>query len=416
MDYLSSYISILMSPFTQKKSIEAHLPTVTVGAAGMFKGNDHFAIQGAVDYVARLGGGTVRIQPGRYRLRDTITLPDSVILQGAGHDSVLEKQPSHTTNLTDDCDGCHWFITVENAKGFEVGDGITISSINTLGAGEWQHSLHTICGVEGHRIYLDRLTKMPHWIEGEAKVTSTHSLIESRYSRNVVIRDLFLDGNKSENDLLDGNYGAAIYMRHAEGVHIHDVYIDDFNGDGISWQVCHDVRVEQCTIENITSRGLHPGTGSQRPMMFHNEISNCHDGIYWCWDVNRGIARENVVRSCAQHGITIGHRDTDNAISFNTVEDCRVAGIYFRPERTPHRTAHRTLVEGNSVTCPMDAPDALGISVVRGVHGTVLRNNTVILCGQPPENAIVVDESAVGTVEENNEVRFETPSETVASR
>jgi hypothetical protein len=400
---------------TRQKSVEALLPTVTVGTDGMFKGNDHFAIQGAIDYVARFGGGTVRVQPGHYRLGNTVTLPDSVVLQGSGQDTVLEKLPCRTTELTEDNDGCHWFISVRDTTGFAVGDGITISSINSVGGGEWHHSLHTICGIEANRIYLDRLASIPHWVEGQAKVTSIHSLIEARDSRNSVIRDLTLHGNKSQNNWLDGNYGAAIYLRNAENIHIHDVQIDNFNGDGISWQICHDVRVERCTIENMATLGLHPGTGSQRPQMYHNTIRNCHDGIYWCWDVNHGIARENVVQSCVQHGITIGHRDTDNTISFNTVEDCGGAGIFFRPERTPNRTAHRTLIEGNSVKCPADTPNALGISVVRGVHNTVLRNNTIVLCGQPSKNAIVIDESAVETIEENNTVRFQTPTVAVLS-
>jgi len=38
---------------------------VTVGATGAdFVGSDHIAIQGAVDYAAAHGGGTVRILPG----------------------------------------------------------------------------------------------------------------------------------------------------------------------------------------------------------------------------------------------------------------------------------------------------------------------------------------------------------------
>src|SRR5678815_5000978 len=33
-------------------------------------GNDHRVIQAAIDHVARLGGGTVHILPGTYRLRN----------------------------------------------------------------------------------------------------------------------------------------------------------------------------------------------------------------------------------------------------------------------------------------------------------------------------------------------------------
>ncbi len=47
--------------------------TVTVGRdkADMV-GADHRVLQAAVDYVVALGGGTVRVLPGTYRLRNAI--------------------------------------------------------------------------------------------------------------------------------------------------------------------------------------------------------------------------------------------------------------------------------------------------------------------------------------------------------
>ena len=47
--------------------------TVTVGQGrGDLQGSDQRVIQAAVDYVARLGGGTVKILPGRYRFRNAV--------------------------------------------------------------------------------------------------------------------------------------------------------------------------------------------------------------------------------------------------------------------------------------------------------------------------------------------------------
>ena len=49
--------------------------TVTVGPANAdIAGTSEKAIQAAVDYVARLGGGTVKILPGTYRLRNAVYL------------------------------------------------------------------------------------------------------------------------------------------------------------------------------------------------------------------------------------------------------------------------------------------------------------------------------------------------------
>ena len=47
--------------------------TVTVGQGrGDLQGSDQRVIQAAGDYVARVGGGTVQILPGRYRFRNAV--------------------------------------------------------------------------------------------------------------------------------------------------------------------------------------------------------------------------------------------------------------------------------------------------------------------------------------------------------
>ena len=47
--------------------------TITVGTKDAdIVGSDQRAIQAAVDHVARLGGGTVRIKAGTYRLRNAV--------------------------------------------------------------------------------------------------------------------------------------------------------------------------------------------------------------------------------------------------------------------------------------------------------------------------------------------------------
>src|SRR5262245_24200924 len=56
--------------------------------------SDHRVIQAAIDHVARLGGGTVHILPGTYRLRNALALQSKVRIRGSGADSVLVKEPS----------------------------------------------------------------------------------------------------------------------------------------------------------------------------------------------------------------------------------------------------------------------------------------------------------------------------------
>lgn len=56
---------------------------------GDLQGDDHRALQAAVDYVARLGGGTVHIGPGQYRMRNALTLRDNFRICGVPGKTIL---------------------------------------------------------------------------------------------------------------------------------------------------------------------------------------------------------------------------------------------------------------------------------------------------------------------------------------
>src|SRR4051812_37129961 len=77
---------------------DAHEPnwderlTLTVGPDGKsadLHGRDDKVIQAALTYVARLGGGTVRLLPGTYTLRAAVVLPSHVRLAGSGDETIL---------------------------------------------------------------------------------------------------------------------------------------------------------------------------------------------------------------------------------------------------------------------------------------------------------------------------------------
>ena len=74
--------------------------TITVGPEKAdLVGTDHRAVQAGVDYVAGLGGGTVRVLPGTYRFRNAVQLRSGVRVLGSGLDSVLIKEPTLKTPL-----------------------------------------------------------------------------------------------------------------------------------------------------------------------------------------------------------------------------------------------------------------------------------------------------------------------------
>src|SRR5262245_38748672 len=71
---------------------------------GDIRGNDHRALQAAVDYVGSLGGGTVSISPGRYEMRNALVLRDNVRVVGVPGKTVLAACDSFRCRLAADGD------------------------------------------------------------------------------------------------------------------------------------------------------------------------------------------------------------------------------------------------------------------------------------------------------------------------
>ncbi len=69
--------------------------TLTVGPEKAdLVGTTDKVLQAAVDYVARMGGGTVHVMPGEYRMRNAVYIPSGIRIRGSGLDSVIVKEPS----------------------------------------------------------------------------------------------------------------------------------------------------------------------------------------------------------------------------------------------------------------------------------------------------------------------------------
>src|SRR5947207_8679018 len=110
--------------------------TLTVGPKeGDLVGKDDKAIQAAVDYVARIGGGTVRLLPGTYTLRAAVVLPSRIRLLGSGAESIITKIASATTPLVEDSDWYDQEITLKDAGSFRVGDSIVLRAKNPHNGG-----------------------------------------------------------------------------------------------------------------------------------------------------------------------------------------------------------------------------------------------------------------------------------------
>jgi hypothetical protein len=350
--------------------------TVSVGPRKAdLVGTTDRVLQAAVDYVARLGGGTVRVLPGTYQLRNSVFLRSGVRLLGSGLDSVLLKAPSVTTRLAADSDWYDQEITLADATGFELGDGVCLRTKNPHNGGT-EVLKRILVARSGKRFRLDRALRQNYWLMGESTAATLFPLLCGDEVADIVIEDLVLDGNRKKNDHLDGNYGGCIWLQDCNRITIRGVTARHNNGDGISWQVCHDVLVEKCHSHDNADLGLHPGSGSQRPIIRGNRLERNTIGLFFCWGVKGGLAEQNVIDESKNYGISIGHRDTDNLVRDNDVRKSGKVGVLFRPERGKAFAPHRNRLEKNRIldSGPMDG---VAIDVQGETEEVTIRGNDV---------------------------------------
>ena len=336
--------------------------TITVGPQKAdLAGTTEKVVQAAVDSIARWGGGTVKILPGTYHFRNAVYLQSKVRILGSGLDSVIVKEPSATAKLSQDSDWFDQEITFADAKGFQVGDGICMR-VKNMSTGGTEVIKRTLVARNGNRFKLDSGLRKNVWLMGEPKVESLFPLFSGENIADVTIENIALDGNKANNGNLDGNYAGCIWMQDCNRITYRKVTARNYNGDGISWQICHDVLAEDCHSHDHTGLGLHPGSGSQRSVIRRNRMVGNDQGLFLCWGVKWALAEKNYIEDSKRYGISIGHHDTDNIIRDNDVRASGAVGILFRKERTAAFQGNRNRIEKNRIL-GLNQEGGIGIDV-----------------------------------------------------
>jgi parallel beta-helix repeat protein len=309
-------------------------------------------------------------------LRNAVYLRSKVRIVGSGDDCVLVKEPSVTTKLAADSDWYDQEITLADAAGFRLGDGVCLRTKNPHHGGT-DILKRTLVARNGNRFKLDRALRKNFWLSGESTVSTLFPILSGEEISDVVIENLVLDGNKEHNDNLNGNYAGCIFCQDCRRITVRGVTARNYNGDGVSWQVCHDVVVEGCRSHDNTGLGLHPGSGSQRPIIRNNVLERNSIGLFFCWGVKFGLAEGNTIQDNTRYGISIGHRDTDNLITRNIIRRSGKVGILFRPERGKAFAPHRNRVHDNHVE-DSGPDDGVAIDVQGETEGVAITGNRLV--------------------------------------
>ncbi|QHW32889.1 hypothetical protein GZH47_20125 [Paenibacillus rhizovicinus] len=326
--------------------------TLTVGGRNAdFQGFTSAAIQAAVEELRRAGdGGTIRLDEGVYRMIGPVRLYDGITLQGSGSATVLRKSPGVQTKLTADADYGELQAEVEDASGFEVGMGIQVYDESQHWG--WDESNAVITRIEGNLLYFDRHLERDYQADDGGMLTNACSVIEVLEGRQVRILDLTVDGAGDRNYPIGGCRGGGIYLYKSGDCRLENVTVDNFNGDGISWQITEHIAVRSCTVTRSAGSGLHPGAGSTRSIITdctleHNGLA----GLFICWRVRFGEFSRNRICANGSYGICIGHKDSYNLFEDNVISGNGDSGVYYRLEKPGNGANgnrwHRNVIEDN---------------------------------------------------------------------
>ncbi len=358
--------STMSQPATATNRPLRHRQTLvlTVGQTeGDLQGKDDKIIQAGIEYLSRLGGGTLRLLPGTYLLRNAIHLRPNITLQGSGATTILRKADSVVTPLARDSDWFEYGVQVKNVQGFMLGGGIMLCSWTGPGNLQFNVLRATVTAIQGDTLFVDRLLQNDSWTDKAATAATVFPILTAENVDDVVVKDLVLDGNRGRNEYVNGNFAGAVFIQQCDRWRFENVVARDYNGDGFSFQACDDVQFQSCQALSNADLGFHPGSGSQRPVFRDCTAQGNSLGLFFCWAVSDGLAENCTLSENKQYGISIGHRDTDNVIKNCTIERNGEVGILFRDEGTEFRNGHRNRIENCTIRDTGTEKPGIGIDI-----------------------------------------------------
>ncbi len=351
--------------------------TITVGRQEAdLVGSDDKVLQAAVDYVAGKGGGTVKVLPGVFTLRAAVVLRSGIRLVGSGPDSIITRVASERASLAADSDWYDQEVTLAKRGSLRVGDSVVFQAKDPSHGADIVIK-RTIVGRAGNRLKLDDGLRKNLWLSGNPTCASLFPLLTSERTADVTIENITLDGNRANTENFNGNYGGCVFLQDCNRYAFRRVEARNYNGDGISFQICHDVRVEDCYCHDNAGLGVHPGSGSQRPLIRNCRLEQNRLGLFWCWGVKYGLAEANRIVGNHDYGISIGHNDTDNVMRNNEVIGSGKVGILFRDDsRGTDFWANRNVVENNRIE-DSGGDDGIGIDIQGKTRDLRIVSNTI---------------------------------------
>jgi parallel beta-helix repeat protein len=337
-------------------------------------GNDDAALQAAARMLRK--GDRLEIGPGTYTMHNSLFIPSGVTVSGIPGQTILKKSDGVQSRLTDDGDYGESQLRVADPGKFRPGMGLAVSD-NSLNSG-WDISITTVRSVEGNLLRIAPMTLRDYNVsQHEARVRNSFPILCAIETEDVVFENLIVDGNREANSYIDGCRGGAIYFYLSRNGTVRNCVARNYNGDGISFQITDNIQVIECETYGHAGFGIHPGTGSDKPLVQGCRIhDNGQVGLFLCWRVRHGRFVKNDIRNNGSYGISIGHKDTDNDFVDNLVTANGTHGVYFRKE-TPANSGHRNTFRNNQILDNGGPAGGCGVYIEPSAGDIVFEGNRI---------------------------------------
>lgn len=350
------------------------------------------AIQRVVDEVGDAGGGKVVLPEMELFLDRGIRLRSGVELVGQGEKTVLRKGPGEVYPLS----GYHNYgmcdVPLISAKGLEVGMTVSVHDDDTHGG--FYETFATITWIDGNWVGLDHGVEADYMVKETPCLTTIYPLVFAHYIEGAALRQVHLEGNRAANEkAMGGCRGGAVYFGNCRDIEVEGVSQRDYFGEGLSFQMCRDVRIIDSSFAENTGNGLHPGAGSTNVLFDRcRGEGNKRSGFYFCVRANH-----ITVRGCEfknnDTGVSIGTRDCYNLIEDCVIEGNKGAGVLVRHTPRPtevHSCAvRRCRIGGNAWEAGQGQ-----IEVVADAHDLIFGANEISGSTQKSGPGIFIAETA----------------------
>ena len=348
--------------------------TVAQSGSADVVGNDSAALQKAAGMLKP--GDTLRIGAGTYDMQDSLFVPSGVTVRGVAGQTILKKSRGVESALIEDGDYGETMLVVAEPEKFRPGMGVSIVDDN-LKSG-WDISVSSVTAVKPPYLLINPMTLRDYDRERlHAKVRNVYPILCVMDAESVVLEDLTVDGNRAENGYIDGCRGGAIYLYRVRNVTVRNCVARNYNGDGISFQITDGVQVLNSESYGHAGYGIHPGTGSARPLVQDCRMHhNGKIGLFLCWRVRHGRFENNIIEDNGQYGVSIGHKDTDNEFLHNTIARNGSSGLYFR-EESLQNSGHRNTFRKNRVFDNGSGREGYGFYIAPHAGDLVIEDNEI---------------------------------------